>query len=180
MALISAKPKIISVMTVRNNRRSPRALTFIELLLVAVLIGILVGVSIPQMRKTFDDFELENFVKDIYYLTHYLQTSAIYQGKIFCLNINQDEGFFYATYKENDEAESNSEPKKIEGRFGRDYKPPEGTSIFIEPLTEPLEVTTICFYPDGSKDKIMITLKNRHEKEITLSIKGAAGEIQIQ
>lgn len=171
-----ARPKTIFVMTAKSKQ----ALTFIELFVVIIIIGILIGVSIPHLKKTFDNFELENFAKDIYYLTHYLQTSAISQGKIFCLNINQDEGIFCATYKENDEAESNSEPKKIEGRFGRDYRPPEGASIFTEPLTEPLEVTTICFYPDGSKDKIMITLKNRHEKEITLSIKGAAGEIQIQ
>lgn len=171
MVLMRARPKTISVMNDnKSSSVSQDAITFIELLLVILIIGILAGISIPQLRKTFDNFELENFVKDIYYLNRYLQASAIGRGRIQCLNIIQDEGKFWATYKENDK------PQKIEGRFGKDYKAPEGTVVFIEPP----ERTTIYFYPDGSIDKVKITLENRHKRQISIATQGIIGDIKIQ
>lgn len=170
MVLIQARPKTIFVMTARNSQALLKAITFIELLLVALIIGVLAGISMPQIRKTFDNLELENFTKDLYYLTQYLQVSAISQTKIYYLNINLEEAAFWPTYKEGEEI------KKPQGRLGRDYKAPPGTVI----TTEPQNIAAVCFYPDGSKDKIAITLKNQHGKEITLSTKGTVGGIQIQ
>lgn len=150
--------------------KKQNAITFIELLVVVIIIGILFGASIPQFRNTFDNLELENFVKDIYYLSHYLQGSAIGQSKIYYLNINKEEGKFQAFYKEGDEF------KNIEGRFGKTYKTPQTASI----STDPPDKNGIYFYPDGSIDKIKIALKNQYGRELSLIIKGAAGEIQIQ
>ena len=147
-----------------------KALTFIELLLVIIIIGILTGVSIPQLRKAFDNFALENFAKDIYYLSRYLQGSAIAGGKIYYLNINKDKGEFQATYKEENEF------KNIQGRFGKIYKALDGIIVSLEPS----ERTGVYFYPDGSMDKIRITLENQYKKQLSIITKGVAGEIQIQ
>lgn len=163
--------------------RKSSAITFIELLVVIIIIGILAGVSIPQFRKTFDNFELENFVKDIYYLSRYLQSSAISQGKIYRLNIDKDKNpiEFNATYQiKTDQGETMYQA--VEGRFGKSYQAPQEVTI----STTPQDIKNIYFYPDGSVktegdiDNIAITLKNRYHKEISLSIQGAAGDIKIQ
>lgn len=164
---MKVRPKMIFV-TSRT-----KALTFIELLIVIVIIGILVGISIPQFRKTFDNFELENFVKDIYYLSRYLQASAISQAKIHYLNIARAEGKFWATYKVEDEF------KNIEGRFGKIYMAPKGVIISIDQAHQP-EKEGIYFYPDGSIDEIKIDFENRHNHKVSLIIQGAVGDIKIQ
>lgn len=159
---MKVRPRMISATISR------RAITFIELLIVIVIIGILTGVSIPQFRKTFSHLELESFVKDIYYLSRYLQGSAVSQGKIYCLNIDKEPEGFHATYKKE------SDFLNAEGRFGKLYKFPDGISVSVDPP----DINNIYFYPDGSIDKIKITFKNRYE-EICLVIKGTIGEIQI-
>jgi prepilin-type N-terminal cleavage/methylation domain-containing protein len=146
------------------------AFTLIELLITVIIIGILLGISLPRFRSAFNSLELENFVKDIFYLSRYLQGSSISQGKIYCLNIDKESGELWATAKEE------SEFKEIKGRFGNKYKAPSGVII----TSEPEEKNEAYFYPDGSTDKITVTFENQHKDKNYLVIKGAAGGIEIQ
>jgi type II secretory pathway pseudopilin PulG len=131
------------------------AVTFIELLLVIIIIGILLGVSMPNLRITLDNFALENFVKDIYSFSLYLQSSAISQARPHCLNIDQGEGVIRDSYKS--------------------YKIPAG----VEVLLEPADKNKICFYPDGAADKASIKFTNRQRKELSLVIQGGWGGIKM-
>lgn len=163
---MKANPKMISVMIARS-KTGRRAFTFIELMIVITIIGILSVIAIPQFRKVADNFELENFVKNIFYLSHYLQSSAISQGKIYCLNIDKNEGKIWSTYKVGDEF------KQIEGKFGRIYKVPEGL-IFSAGKKE------IYFYPDASIDEVTVDFESKYRNKASLIIKGGIGEIKIQ
>ncbi|MBU1727136.1 MAG: prepilin-type N-terminal cleavage/methylation domain-containing protein [Candidatus Omnitrophica bacterium] len=147
-----------------------RAFTLIELLVVIVIIGTLVGLSVPQLRKSVENFELENSVKNIYYLCHYLQASAASTGKVQRLNIDLNNNEISAFYKKNGEFVN------VEGRFGKVYKIPETTQVTIEPAQK----NTAYFYPDGSVEKISITFTGRFKKQVTLNIQGAGSEIKIQ
>lgn len=150
--------------------RKNSAVTFIELLVVIIIIGILVGISIPQLRKTFDNFQLDNFAKDIYYLCQYLQASAISQGKVYSLNINPAEGALQAFYKD-----GNNNLQQAEGRFGKIYMAPRG--VILSSLKD---VLIIYFYPDGSTSEIEITFENNHGHKVSLKAKGASGGIKIE
>lgn len=147
-----------------------RALTFVELLLVIAIIGVMTAVAVPQIKKTLESYELENFVKDIYYLTYYLQSDAISLGKIHRLNINKDSGEFQADYRDN------SQFVNLKGRHGKVFKAPQDITISVEPA----ERRFVFFYPDGSTDKVSINFTGRNKNKISLVIQGAMNEIKIQ
>lgn len=147
-----------------------KALTFIELLIVIIIIGVLAGVSTPLFSRSFDSLEIEGFVKDIYYLSRYLQSNAISQGKIYLLEIDKDAGSFLPVYKEG------GGNRNINGRFGKPLNAPEGVTVSCEPA----ESSGIYFYPDGSTDKATVTFRNRRGDNISLVTKGVSGEIKVQ
>lgn len=145
--------------------------TLIELLIVIVILGIITGMSWPQLRDTLDNIKLESSIKDVYYLSRYLQGSAASENNIYYLNIAKERGEFYASCKR---GEGSFQP--IGSRLKEHLKAPDGILIY----TDPPDATGIYFYPDGSASPITITFKNKHEKQISLAIKGVTGDIQIR
>lgn len=144
--------------------------TFLEILIVVIIAGVLTGFSSPLLKKAFDSAELDGFVKDIYYLSRYLQGSAVEEGKLHYLSILPEKGEIKGFYVEN------GSPKDLDGRFKKTYKIPKG--VVVAP--EPLDKTTIFFYPDSHIDPVTINFENRHKNRISLIVKGVIGEIKIQ
>jgi len=163
---MKASQRTISV----TNKVRTRGLTFIEVLIVVIIIGVLSGSTVPQFRKTFDNFELDNFAKNIFYLCKNLQGTAINEGLIYRLDIDVSKGEFQAVFNDM------GEYKKPSSALGRIYRAPQDTTVSIDPP----ERTAVYFYPDGSVDQVELLLANRHKKQITLTIKGAAGAIEIK
>lgn len=159
------------VMTAQN-RSGARAITFIELLVVVIILSVFIGVSAPQFRKSFEGFEAENFIKNIYYLASYLQNSAISQGRIYCLNIAPGEGKFWVTNKIGDRFEPSKE------RFTKASQAPGGLKISFVP--DKAEQASIYFYPDGSVEQITIAFEDKYSKKVYLDIKGTMGGIKIR
>lgn len=147
-----------------------KAVTFIELLIVVIIIGVLSGLAVPRFKTTFETLSLENYVKDVYYLGRYLQTTASAQAKVFCLNIDKEKKELKASYQDEDKF------IPLTGRFGKAYKLPEGVSVVSDPETKP----EVYFYPDGGTDKVKLTFTNQYKKEISLLFQGAGGGIKIE
>ncbi|MBI4981874.1 MAG: prepilin-type N-terminal cleavage/methylation domain-containing protein [Candidatus Omnitrophica bacterium] len=157
------------MMSETGSRRGRNGFTFIELLIVSIIIGVLAVVSVPQFKKTFDSFQLQNFVNDVFYLCRYLQASSISQSRIHGLRINLDTKEFSAFVKELDKEEN------LSGRFSKVYKAAQETEIKLVPEDK----TIVYFYPDGSMDSLNISFTEKN-KNIQLNIQGAKGEIKIQ
>ena len=152
------------------SRTNKSSFTLVELLVVIVIVGVLTGLSVPQFRKTIDNFSLESYTKDIYYLCHYLQATSVSTGKIQRLNIDTSNKELSAFYK------GTTSFVSIPGRYGKAYKAPDSVEIALEPP----QANAVNFYPDGSADKVSVVFTNKHKKQITLNIKGAGSEIKIQ
>jgi prepilin-type N-terminal cleavage/methylation domain-containing protein len=154
-----------------------KAFTFIEILIVILIISTLAVLAAPQFRNTFNTLALNSFVKDIYYLAQYLKESAVSKGVIYCLNIETDkeEPQIYATWRSKDA--SGESWLRLQGRFAKTYKAPKGVAIFS---ITPVDKKNIYFYPDGSCDSVAIVFANKSKQQISLIIRGASGAIQIK
>jgi len=138
----------------------PHAVTFIELLFVIIIIGILAGLSIPKFRSTFNTLQLNNFSRELQTFMNYLQQRAIVEGKTVYLNIDNDNNEYWAQIKDG------------ENRL-KTYQVPGEIEIEIEQKQ-------IAFYPDGSIDKTTIELINPDNQYINLTTKGVFGGVKLQ
>ncbi len=151
--------------------RQETGFTYIELIVVVIILSILIGLSIPQLKKTFAYFELENFTKNIYLLFNYLQSDSISKAKIHCLNFYEETKEFKPYFLKAD-----GEWELFRERLSGLYKVPDGITLKITPQ----EKNKIFFYPDGSIDNITIQINNEFGHERSLIIKGVTGDIKIQ
>jgi len=142
------------------ERRIHNAVTFIELLLVIVIIGILIGISVPRFRKTFNHLQLNSSSRELQASMNYLRQRSIVEGKPIYLNIDSDTGEYWA------------EVKDVKNRL-RTYRVP--IEIRIE-----AEQKQIIFYPDGSIDKVTISLIGSDNQNVTLTTKGVFSGIKLQ
>lgn len=155
---------------------SRKAITFIEIIIVVIIIVALIVISAPQFKKAHESFELNNFIKEIFYLSQYLRSAATAKKNIYCLNIAIDKNppQIYATYKKQNSADV---WEKIEGRLAKIYVAPKGVSIIS---IEPQDKYSVYFYPDGSIDAVTIVFQNKSQEKSSLIIKGALGTIQVK
>lgn len=144
--------------------------TFIELLIIIIIIGILSGACAPLVRNSLDEATMEGFAKNLYYLSRYLQTKALHERRTYQLYIDRNASEIRTFYKENEEHKSATE------RIARKYAIPKSVSITLEPARN----SGIYFYPDASTDKATMTILNRHGRKISIITKGISGEITIQ
>ena len=136
-----------------------KAFTLIELLLVIIIIGILINVALPVLRVNFDKLQLESFSSRLLSLMNYLQQRAVAEGKIIFLDLDPDNKIYWVQ-------------RKDESKLGTYSIPPD--------LTVTVPENKVAFYPDGSMDKITITINNRLGQSIGITSKGVFGGVKLQ
>jgi Tfp pilus assembly protein FimT len=138
----------------------PRAITFIELLIVISIIAVLIGVSIPLARKTFSALQLRSLSRELQSFMNYLQERSIVEGKIIYLNVDNSTRQYWAQIR--DQA-NRLKTYRIQGE------------IVIEADKNP-----VAFYPDGNSDKVTLKLSNPQNDSLILTNIGVFGGIKIQ
>lgn len=145
------------------KRIAHNALTFIEILLVIIIIGILIGIALPSFRKTFNNLQLNNFSRELQSFMNYLHERSIVEGKIIYLNIDNELREAWAQMKDKDT------DKDIRLKTLR--------------LPDKIKIETqnyqILFYPDGSIDKLTLDVVNQDSQKITLTTQGVYGGVKI-
>ena len=139
-----------------------RGFTFIEILIVVILIGILTAFSLPKFQSTFRNLQLSSFSYQLQTLMIYLCERSIIEGKTILVVIDNEKREILAQIK----------TKDLEAKL-KTYRIPGD-------ITMESDQQRILFYPDGQIDKVTIKLTNPDGQNITLTTKGVYGRIKRQ
>lgn len=154
----------------RIGKRIPlksKGFTFIELVLVSIIILVLVGITAPQFRGPFHRIQLKNTCQSLVQLMRYIQGKSIAEKKFCRINFDFEQGTFWPT------VEDEAHPGKfvrIKGKWGKTFKTTEGVSInALEDIPINEETSFITFYPDGTSDKAKIKISGSKGKAFTIT-----------
>lgn len=139
--------------------------TFIEVFIVIIIIGILVGISLPNLKRSFNELQINSFTRQLQGFMNYLHERSIVEGKIIYLDIDKENKEYWAKIKE------------AEGRL-KTYPIPQGIDIELNKKVDS-ENKEIIFYPDGTIDKVTVRISNR-DKQIILTTEGSFGKVKAQ
>ncbi|MFH1458642.1 MAG: prepilin-type N-terminal cleavage/methylation domain-containing protein [Candidatus Omnitrophota bacterium] len=141
------------------NRLEKKGFTLIEFLLVIIITSILITVSLPKLRSSFDDFRLKNFAGELQIFMTYLKERSIVEGRVIYLNIDNENRRLWAQIKD--------EPRPLKALIL-----PQGLSL--ESGKE-----QVLFYPDGQIDNITLAVMNADGRRMSLTTKGVFGGVKI-
>ncbi|KPK98752.1 MAG: hypothetical protein AMJ95_02585 [Omnitrophica WOR_2 bacterium SM23_72] len=142
---------------VTGERR--KSFTLIEFLLVIIITAILITVSLPHLRNSFDDFRLNNFSAELQLFMTYLKDRSIVEGRVLALTIDNENQKLWAQFKD-------------EKGVLRSLSLPQG--LFLDSTQK-----QVFFYPDGQIDQVTLTVMNAQGKKIILTTKGVFGGLKI-
>jgi len=139
-----------------------KAFTLIEILLVIVILGIILGLAAPQFMGGYSRIQLNETTDDLMSISRWAQAMAIGQERIYAISFSSDRRS-YALIREkiNKQTDSQDRFESIHGSLGKKRILPE--AIHLEIQDDRIE-----FYPDGTIDPETIEIDSA-QKKVTLS-----------
>ncbi len=134
-----------------NKKTRKQGFTLVEIILVVVLLGIVAGLAFPDLSRVYDQFQLNQKVDNLAYLMRYAQSRAVIEGEKQRMVFTSDKRKYWLEEKVNDNEGVEEKYHRISGRLGRSFTLPRR-------MTATVDGETALFYPDGTMDKIQITV----------------------
>ncbi|MFH1655809.1 MAG: prepilin-type N-terminal cleavage/methylation domain-containing protein [Candidatus Omnitrophota bacterium] len=170
MILLTGRKQIRRIKS--NSTPTPKSLlrgfTFIELLLVVIILGAIVGLSVPRFSKTYSNLLLSDKSHNLTYLMRYAQARSIAERTNYSLNFDQARSRYWLMKRSDSQ---DNEFVRLQGKFGRVFN-------INENLKLDCESEIIIFYPDGKMDKVNIYLSNSNNKFYTISTEAQSGYVR--
>lgn len=145
--------------TMTTSETGKKAFTFIELLCVTIIIGILIGAALPVIRKSLLLTRLNAHASEISNFIVYLRNRSMLEKEIIYLYIDSAKKQCWAI-KACDLKRIKTIPVTCEIKMGPDKE-------------------KMGFYPDGTIDKTEILLSAPGNEEIILTTKGIFGGVKV-
>ncbi len=147
-----------------------RAFTFIELMLVVVLVSFIAVLSAPRMRSAFNNLEVYNFANKVASLMRYAQSKAIAELKkvylIYKPPLDKKRGSFYL-------AEDVIGENDMEGRYNLTV--PVTININFKPSESN---NAIAFNTDGGINGPQVIVYN-NKRKFQLRAGGGIGRVEV-
>jgi prepilin-type N-terminal cleavage/methylation domain-containing protein len=141
-------------------RNLKRGFTFLELLIVTVIIAILASLALPRFRNTYEQFRLDSFVDRFKKMAETAHELSMLEGKIYKIILSKEPQSFSLWVETRDEQDPF---QRLPGNVGRRQNLPEGYLIKAENWE-------ISFYPDGSATQTQINFTNVLKDQMDLEI----------
>lgn len=140
-------------------------------MLVAIIIGIIISVSTPLFRMTFNSIQLENLSSNLAKLMRYSRERAIVERLRYRLVFDEPrENYWLEVEKE--PLNNPGEFHRLKSRLGKRHSIPGGISLEIEG-------EYLNFYPDGKVDETTLYLINEKGMTYTLITERTLGRVRI-
>ena len=149
--------------------------TFVEILLVVVLLAIIAGIAVPNFSSAYQNLQLKKTTEDLVFMMRYAQSRAVSKNILMRLVLDSDSAQYWLeeqiSEKEKDNTSLEEGFQKFEGRLGRTFHIPTDFQVQAEE-----EMTQ--FYPDGRIDRQRIYLCHK-ERCLTISTREQRGAVHI-
>lgn len=142
--------------------------TFIELLVVTVVVGIAVAVAVPRLGKGFSRLQLQAAGRNTMSLLRYVRQRSITHGTVCCAHYDASGHSLRVSYRS--EGELLLLP---ENETGSRYRLAATLRLVMQP-------EIICFYPDGTSDAGLLRVRNKDGELISLALNALTGEVTLE
>jgi prepilin-type N-terminal cleavage/methylation domain-containing protein len=154
------------------NGGSCKGFTLLELLFVTIVILVLISISTPLFKRTYDNLRHDEFSRNIAKLMKYAHERAIIERVQYrvCFDLNSKT---YQIKVEEDPLNQRGVFCEVNGKFGKLNRIPDDVSL--ESSTK--EVT---FYPDGTVDEASLVVSSTCGAVSTLTTITGTGDVKIR
>lgn len=164
-------PAVTAVDTRMPRPLLSKAFTFIELLVVVLIIGVVAGLIVPNFGNTYARFLLKETAHDIAHTLRYAQTNAITGRRIVQMAFDESASRYWLQAAKG-ESGARAEYERIPGRMGRTFNIPDGISIESE-------LSEISCHPNGILEKARIYVSDERGNYFTVSTREQVGYVHV-
>lgn len=134
------------------NLHGRKAFTFIEIILVVIILLVISAVAIPNFSGTFRYYQAQTVAKNMAHLMRYAQSRAITHNSFLKLDIRAADRYYQLLEADyGDGLIEGVDFSVLQNRFGRKYAIPAEIEITAS-------AEEIFFYPDGEISKVRVSL----------------------
>lgn len=166
-----------------------RGFTFVELMLVIVLIGVMIVLAAPRMRSTFSGLEVAGFAKKTAALMRYAQSKAIAEREMIYLiykerGQTEKEMVFYLAKYDSPPPPQEKKLSPVDERYN--LVVPSAITININKENPPGPPDNLpkdavsAFSPDSTIQGAKIIISNEVQKFKIVTTQGGIGRISIE
>jgi Tfp pilus assembly protein FimT len=143
-----------------GNKKSSKAVTLLELLLIVVILSVFLGLSLPYLNTNVRKMSFRSFVNKAYLFLDYAKAHSILTNRILIAQFDFEDNRLYL-------AAEGEEKAVLE-----DLTIPEDYTLEIEN-------EKIIFYPDGTLQEFKLLIRAESENTSVISSKGFDGKIIV-
>lgn len=174
--------------------RSQRGFTFIEVLLVVMLVLILMAMAFPKMGGTFRRGEIESSARELVGVLRYARHLAVLRHGGTQVTINPEAGKYQLTLVDLDPDGLPIDGQEVLLPDESDFRVPDDVrgvkaladSVFFTlidstaPTMSPGNLPRVIFYPDGSATAAQISIQNENNKAFAVTIYRTTGLARVE